>query len=514
VQEVVHHSVISDPAALHLVWLKRDLRVRDHAPLAAATKAGRTVALYIFEPAMLAGEDHAPMHTTLVLQSLRELEKALGVLGIPLWVRIGEVVPTLDALADANPIAAVYSHEETGNLQSYARDKGVKRWARARGLAWYEFWQNGVQRPHPKRDGWAQTWNARMSLPRLGAPRSQPSGGPSDRLPTLTDLQVHFRSDTKLHSLDSGLVGEQAAEATLASFLETRGRTFRTAVSSPIEAWTAGSRLSAHLAYGNISLREVVQRSRVRLAEVQAEGDTVFAASLESFLSRLAWHCHFMQKLEDQPSLEREHAHPGMKDLRNEGALSFDEDRRLRAWKQGKTGYPMVDAVMRCLLTTGWINFRMRAMLVSFASYDLWLDWRPLALHLAKNFIDYEPGIHYPQVQMQAGTTGTNSLRMYDPTKQLRDWDPEGTFVRQWVPELANLSTPLLRAPSSMSRSEQQSFGVWIGKDYPAPIVNHVTAVRHAKAKFAERRLAPQFRRDAQQVFERHGSRRRLGRPG
>jgi deoxyribodipyrimidine photo-lyase len=499
------------PNGLHLVWLKRDLRVRDHAPLLAATNAGRAAALYVFEPSLLGAPDCAPMHSRFVLDSLSELKQALQPLGIPLWVRIGEVVPTLDALHAAQPLAALYSHEETGNLQSYLRDKAVRRWTRERRVVFREFWQTGVQRPHPRRDGWAQTWDARMSSPLLPTPRAQPLTYAQEELPTFSKLSMHFRDGAMTHSSVESVAGENAAQATLASFLQTRGRTFRTAVSSPIEAATAGSRLSAYLAYGTISMREVVQRARARLAEVRAAGDGLFASSLESFLSRLAWHCHFMQKLEDQPSLEHEHAHAGLHNLRNEGALSFEEDRRLRAWKQGKTGYPLVDAVMRCLLQTGWINFRMRAMLVSYASYDLWLHWRPLALHLANTFIDYEPGIHYPQIQMQAGTTGINTLRMYDPTKQLREWDPQGSFVRHWVPELASLPTPLLATPFALSRSEQQMFGVWIGRDYPAPLVDHARAIRRAKTILAQRKRSPQFQREAERVFERHGSRRRPG---
>jgi deoxyribodipyrimidine photo-lyase len=505
-----------------LVWLKRDLRVRDHKPLAAALQAGPTVALYVFEPSMMSGEDHAPMHTRFCLDALSEMQSALALIHVPLLVFVGEVIDALEQVCRPLSVSALYSHEETGNLQSYARDRAVRRWARAHALRWHEFWQNGVQRPHPKREGWAGHWEQRMSLPCVAVPKSPipPVFGEAatdlltrlGRVPSLSELAPHFAHLRENHATQATelVAGHSAAEAMLTSFLDARGRTFRTAISSPTLAWTAGSRLSPYLAYGNLSLREVVQRARARLSQVREAGDSLFAASLESFLSRLAWHCHFMQKLEDEPALEVSHAHPGMQNLRNEGALSFEEDRRLRAWKLGKTGQPLVDAVMRCLRATGWVNFRMRAMLVSYASYDLWLHWRPVALHLAQNFIDYEPGIHYPQVQMQAGTTGTNTLRMYDPGKQLRDWDPEGLFVKRWVPELAALPSAMLQAPFRMSRDQQKRYGVWIGKDYPAPLVLHAQAIRKAKAKFESQKLMPHYREQAQAVFERHGSRRRL----
>jgi deoxyribodipyrimidine photo-lyase len=497
---------------IQLVWLKRDLRVSDHAPLFHAMKAGPTVALYVFEPSQCALPDYAPMHADFVLSALRVLRASLSVLNVPLLVCVGEVVSTLDRLFDALRFGSIYSHEETGNLASYARDRAVKRWACEKQIVWHEFWQNGVQRPHPKRDGWARTWEARMARPLIAIPKQQslfmlPEGLMREP-PTLADLG--FGDCSARSELEPG---EHAGHAMLQSFLSTRGRTFRTAVSSPSEAWTAGSRLSPYLAYGCISLRQVVQQTAVRLESVLAEGDDPFEQSLVSFRSRLAWHCHFMQKLEDEPALEEGHAHPAMRNLRNEGELSFEEDRRLRAWKLGKTGYPIVDAVMRCLLKTGWINFRMRAMLVSYASYDLWLHWRPLALHLARNFIDYEPGIHYPQVQMQAGTTGTNALRMYDPAKQQRDHDLDGSFIKQWVPELAALPAQMLAEPFKMSRDQQRRFGVWIGKDYPAPMVPHAQAIRYAKSRFEALRLGPVFKQQAQAVFERHGSRRKLRGP-
>jgi deoxyribodipyrimidine photo-lyase len=179
------------------------------------------------------------------------------------------------------------------------------------------------------------------------------------------------------------------------------------------------------------------------------------------------------------------------------------------AWARGETGYPMVDACMRALLATGWVNFRMRAMLVSFAAYDLWLHWRRPGLHLARHFLDYEPGIHWSQMQMQSGTTGINTLRMYSPTKQLLDHDPEGVFVRRWVPELARLPREHLAEPWKTPPLLQRAAGCVIGSDYPAPIVDHARAIAEARVRLARARRTTEARAEAAGIVAKHGSRKR-----
>lgn len=253
-------------------------------------------------------------------------------------------------------------------------------------------------------------------------------------------------------------------------------------MSSPLTAAEGCSRLSAHLAFGTISMRCVHQATEARIA---ATPDRELAHALRGFASRLRWHCHFMQKLEDQPDIEWRNVARAVDGLRpGDGVHAGAPDpAHLQAWCEGRTGYPMVDACMRQLRATGWLNFRMRAMLVSFAAYHLGLHWREPGLFLARQFLDFEPGIHWSQMQMQSGTTGINTLRIYSPARQARDQDPQGLYIRQWLPEFGSAA-------------------------YPEPIVDERLAVAAAKASLYGLRQTREAHAEADAIQQKHGSRK------
>jgi deoxyribodipyrimidine photo-lyase len=497
---------VSAQAVRAVVWFKRDLRVRDHAPLAAAAAADNALALHVVEPAWLDSPECHPRQVAWTLAALGELRAALAARGLPLVVRVGPVPAVFDALRRDFAFTHLFSHEETGPLWTYDRDRAVAAWCRERGVAWHEFAHTGVVRRLRSRNGWAQQWQRRMDAPEVAMPACW-RGAPVrvDALPTLRDLG--------LPSVEPPAgAGERAAWTTLESFLAARGRGYRRHLSSPLAAAEGCSRLSEHLAFGTVSMRCLHQATTARI-DTLAGGDADerrFAHDLRGFAGRLRWHCHFVQKLEDEPAIEHRNFARACDGLRPGDGVECDAQaqRRFDAWREGRTGYPMVDACMRSLVATGWLNFRMRAMLVSFASYHLWLHWRPTGLHLARQFLDFEPGIHWSQMQMQSGTTGINTLRIYSPTKQALDHDPDGAFIRRWVSELEGVPAAFVAQPWRMPADVQKRAGCVIGRGYPPPIVDDRTAVRQAKDRLYALRATREARAEADDIQHRHGSRK------
>lgn len=480
----------------HIIWFKRDLRVQDHAPLAAAAMAGHVLPLYIVEPELWKLPDSSRRHWHFIHDSLLDLQRDLNRLGAPLLIRIGEATEVLEQLRDELGAFTLWSHEETGNGWTYKRDIEVGQWCRAHGVAWHELPGNGVVRRLKSRDGWAKLRDARMAEP-IAASLAEliPVG-------QIISHDLPAKNHSLFGAYDIGTPqegGRTRALKTLDSFLKERSRNYMQTISKPGVSARHCSRLSAHIAFGTLSVREVEQATQEKMRALAGNADpdaAFFRRNLSAFLSRLAWHCHFVQKLEQQPDIEFQCMHPAFEGMREP---HFRED-LFDAWKTGCTGYPLVDACMRSLHENGWITFRMRAMLVSFASYHLWLDWRKTAPFLAQLFTDYEPGIHYSQFQMQSGVTGINSVRMYNPIKQSIDHDPQGKFIRRYVPELKAVSNSFIHEPWRMEMPPA---------NYPAPVVEHEAAIKRARAEIAARWKSEGFRDTSKAVNRKLGSRNR-----
>ncbi|MEM6653752.1 MAG: deoxyribodipyrimidine photo-lyase [Pseudomonadota bacterium] len=482
---------------VQIVWFKRDLRVHDHRALAQAARRGPVLPLYIAEPDLWQQPDMSARQWDFIAECLAELRSELARLGQPLILRVGDTVEVFQRARNRYGEIALWSHEETGNGWTYARDLSVADWVKQNGVEWTEIPQSGVIRRIKSRNGWAKRWDAFMAEPETDAPRalkpianSIPGEIPSAQALGLTVDPCPGRQRG----------GREAGLETLHSFLHMRGAPYRRAMSSPAAGAEHCSRLSPHLAWGSLSMRETAQAGWARQRQLKADGvKGGWRGAMSSFQGRLHWRDHFTQKLEDEPALEVRNLHSGCDGLRS----AEPDPVRLQAWCAGETGLPFVDACMRALNATGWMNFRMRAMLMAVSSYHLWLDWRQPGEHLARMFTDYEPGIHWPQVQMQSGTTGINTVRIYNPVKQGHDQDPDGAFIRRWVPELAEIPDEHIHTPWTW-----EGAGAYLGKTYPMPVVDHLEAARAARQKVWAVRKGEHFRKTANAIQTKHGSRK------
>ena len=478
-----------------LVWFKRDLRWHDHEAMKQASAHGPIRCIYVVEPELWRQPDAALQHLEFIRESLQDLDEHLRSFGGQVEIHHGEMISVLCDLWQQAPFSSLYSHEETGNSWTFSRDIKVAQWCQQQGIAWHEFAQFGVVRRLKNRDKWQSAWEQHMRLPQAHMERWQ-----FWRPPTPTTSEITAPPGLQHNPPQRQRGGRKLALKTLHAFLHARSIGYRGGISSPLSAPDACSRLSAYLAYGCLSMREVVQQTRAQLSVLPPQA-TRHRAGLTAFLSRLHWHCHFIQKLESEPAIEWENMHRGYDGLREQ---SFNSD-HFEALKQARTGWPMVDACVVMLRETGWLNFRMRAMLVSVAAYPLWLHWRPVGHWLATQFLDYEPGIHWSQLQMQSGTTGINTTRVYNPIKQAQDHDPHGTFVRRWLPRMRPVPASNLFQPWLMTPSERLAIAGEL--DIVEPLVDLPTALKTSKQQLHQRRQTPSVKAAKKDIIEKHASR-------
>lgn len=479
---------------INIVWFKRDFRLRDHAPLAMAIEQQEPVLLCaFFEPSLLREPAYAERHWRFQWECITDLNEQLKPRQAQIAVFHAEVLTVLQHLSEQYTIAHIFSHQETGLKCTFDRDRAVQEFCASKNITWQEFRQDGVFRGLRQRRQWTQRWYQDMQAP-LAHPQL-------DRLRTVqldwTGIrywQAEHLSD-KYKSYREGFQqgGERLAWRYWHSFQQARMADYSRHLSKPTESRRSCSRLSPYIAYGCISIREIYQATELKKQQRGWEHQR------NNFQSRVWWRSHYMQKLESEWEMELVPLNRQLLDIdrRQDGPL-------FTAWATGQTGMPMVDASIRCLEATGWINFRMRAMLATYATFTLWLDWRPVALRLANLFTDFEPGIHYGQIQMQAGLTGYHTLRIFNPIIQAEKHDPEGHFVRQWIPELREVPAPQIYRPWEMPALEQQFYHCVIGKDYPAPVLPYAQATRQHRDRYWAYRQRPEVRAYLPRIWQRH----------
>lgn len=446
---------------LHVVWLKRDLRLQDNEAINNALLTKEPVLLlYVFEQLLINDPHYSKRHWDFVKQSIMDLNQELEPYNSKILAVNSDIIATINQLLSQYKIKNVYSHQETGILVTYNRDLSFKRFCKNNLIHWHENINNGVQRGLKDRQKWIALCNTYFELEPLPF---LPEENQLLSIEAIEKLEQNFKV-ANLYT-DLSLPFQKGGRTTglkyLSSFFNERYINYMFHISKPELARKGCSRISPYLSWGNLSIREVYKLA------FEFKKTSKSKKALEAFMSRLRWQAHFVQKFEMEHTMEQASINKGFHKLKK----GISEDYQI-AWKTGYTGYPLIDACMRCLNETGYLNFRMRALVVSFFTHNLWQPWQEASQHLSQMFLDFEPGIHFPQLQMQAGETGTNMLRIYNPIKNSLEHDPDAIFIKKWVPELKELEIPFTHEPYLMTELDQQFNNFILGKDYPLPIVD------------------------------------------
>jgi len=470
---------------INILWFKKDLRIDDNEALYESLKNNDILPIYIFEIDLWNQKTHSRRQWQFCKESVLDLRNSLKEKGQPLIIRTGNVIEIFEEISSKFNIMGIYSHQETGDWLTYKRDQEVKLWTSNKKIIWKEYLQFSVFRGNINRDDWSKKWAKNTSRGLIKGPlKIDPIDFDIGEIPD--EKIFSFKKDECKGRLKGG---RQNGLERMEYFFKEKLNSYSKDISSPEKSFDSCSRLSPYISWGCLSLKEVFYQANLHKNN-----------NSRMFKSRLTWHCHFIQKLESEPELEFQDFHPYFQNIRTNKA------ELLVLWSQGNTGFPFIDACMRSLNFNGWINFRMRAMLMSFASYNLWLPWQDSGSELAKKFIDYEPGIHWNQCQMQSGTTSINTNRIYNPIKQGKDHDPKGKFIKKWVPELKKVTDTFIHEPWLLSKFNNEEYSKL---EYIKPIVNISKTSREAREKIQEITQKKGYWDISKKIYLKHGSRKK-----
>ncbi len=450
-----------------VVWFRRDLRIADHAPIYRAALRGEVIPVFIFDNALLHHPETGSGRVAFLLECLRSLDQELRQRGGRLILRRGDPVEVLPQLVQETKAEGIYATIDYERIYGRVRDARLNRALAAAGLKirWFEPIAGTPDLlPYPR---YRDFWYDAMAQPLIPTPTKilVPDTVPSDPLPTLAALG-HLPDGKPLPPASI-----HAARQMLQDFLAQKVSRYHWQLSYPAAVATTG--LSPHIKFGVISVRECVQTA----SQCANDPDLRIQRGTNQLIARLRWGSGFAQRFRYLPQLEIR----SLYHIFDQEGWMFDQG-LYQAWQEGQTGFPIVDAAARCLQATGgWheLNFRSRAIYASFLGNLLGMDWRYGALHFMRHLLDGDCPIDHYQWAMQSGVTHCADkkwTRIYNPEQVAIDrCDPEGAFIKRWVPELAHLPPESLGKPGAVN-------------GYPAPILDYKAARKRRVAQLERQR--------------------------
>ena len=450
-----------------IVWHRRDLRVEDNKALTEASKKGYALPVFVIDPFFFReNKETNPDRILFMLESLQDLDNQYKKLGSSLSILFGDSIEKLRSISEKFD-ADVYYNFDTNMPFGFKRDEKASSLKNFKG-----FQNDAIIRKEDSRTNWHKQCADYFESDLLISPNLKNNFVASE----ITIQDVINKYFIKKEKVDVPKGGSEFAKKRLKEFLQNLDL-YTKSISSPLLSEKYTSRLSAYLSFGCLSLKQVYQ-------EIQK----INAKQKRFFITRLFWNQHFTQKLQDNKSLTTNSVNPVFEEFYDE-IYEYNED-LINAWKQGKTGYPLVDASMRALVKTGFLNFRMRAMVASFFCYILRQNWKTGADFMHYHLIDADTAINYAQWQMQAGMVGIHPNRIYNPTKQILDNDPNCEFIKKYVSELKEVPKEFILNPEKiksvqLTLDEKENERLKIIKEklekYPKKIVDFDSKLKQAR---------------------------------